>query len=254
MLSVFVCEDEENYRNLIQTEILNFINKTSFKMEMKLCTDDPAKIHEILEQNNSINGLYFLDVEMGGGYNGVEVAKTIRQHDPRAFVVFVTAHKKYLSLTFELKVEALDYIYKENEAIVKNRIACCLQYAYENYINRLNVGQYIFKAHNGRKISVDFNDILFFKKDSPGTNRVLLYTKKRNFSFYSTLENVINELPLGHFYKCHQSYIINTNNLTEKFRESLYKGERQIIMPNGVICHVSTRKATALLKILESFV
>ncbi|MDY4306465.1 hypothetical protein SNF32_00085 [Enterococcus mundtii] len=45
----------------------------------------------------------------------MELGKQIRQYDPTAKIIFVTTYTDFVYLTFLYKVEALDYIIKDNE-------------------------------------------------------------------------------------------------------------------------------------------
>ena len=236
---------------MLHKNISEFIFVKKYDMEIVTCSDDPSEIIDYIK-NTKVNGLYFLDVEISGGYNGVEVAKAIRQHDPRGFIVFVTAHKRYMSLTFELKVEALAYVYKDDEDTVCGSVFECINDAYQKHVARSDDGCYIIKTHDGRQVSFLFDDILFFEKDQPGTNRVIVHTIKRNYSFYGTLDGISGTLPIGLFYRCHQSYIVNANNITERCRVALNQGAGNMMMPNGVVCQVSTRKIKGLIKLLDS--
>jgi two-component system response regulator AgrA len=210
MLSVFVCENDKHY----QKKLLGFIHSHigKFDMEITLCTKNPIKIIRHIE-NTKVHGLYFL--ELGGKTDGLEAAKLIRKHDPRGFIVFIATNPDYMPLTFEHKVEALSYIQKTDEKTVCQKIGECIEDAYHKHVSRPNDGCYIFKGQNGQRISCCFDDILFFETESPSSKRVILHTKKRQYIFYNTFGEIIKELPIGLFFHCHKSYIVNVGNLTE---------------------------------------
>jgi len=250
MLHIFICEDDLSHQKMILDCIQKHITFEEYDIDITLCTRDPNKIIDIIKETK-INGLYFLDVELDGGYNGVSVAKEIRQHDPRGYIVFVTAHPRYMSLTFEYKVEALDYINKTNANEVQQKICTCITNAYRKHVSRSEEERYIFKTQNGHKISCDHADILFFQTDNRGTKRIILHAKKRQYTFYGTLDEVMESLPKGVFYSCHKSYIININNISAFNIQKLQEGSLYIIMENGVECRISTRKRSDLLKMIE---
>jgi two-component system response regulator AgrA len=250
MISVFVCEDNENYMKFISKAIKNLIFMEGLDMELVLCTEDPAEIIQRIKYNN-VNGLYFLDIELEGGYNGIQVAQSIRKHDPRGFIVFITAYPQYLDLTFKYKVEALDYIQKDTEDIVCKRVFECIHNAYQKYVDRSYSGRFIFKSRNGCKISCAYNDILFFETASNAPRRIVLHTRKRQYTFYGTLDNILEELPRHNFIQCHKSFVVNVDNLTEKCRQDLIQGKDKITMPNGSDCYVSVRKRKDLIRVIR---
>jgi two-component system response regulator AgrA len=251
MLSVFVCEDDPLYRRKISEFIQNYISIEELDIEFTLCTSDPTKIVRHIKANK-VTGLYFLDVELECGYNGVGLAKTIRQHDPRGFIVFVTAHPRYMSLTFEYKIEALAYIRKEEPGVVMQKITDCIRDAYNKHVSRSYDGCFIFKTISDRKVSCLYSDILFFGTDAPGTKRIIAHTKKRQYVFYGSLDEILSSLPFGLFYKCHKSYVVNVGQLTEKNKHEIIQGKDCFVMTNGSACAVSARKRSGLIKLIES--
>jgi len=231
---------------MISECIQSYVRREGLDIEIALCTSDPAPIIQFIAKNK-VNGLYFLDIELEGGYNGVNIAKVIRQHDPRGYIIFITAHPGYMSLTFEYKVEALAYIHKENAGNIQQKICDCISDAYNKHVSRSDDGRYIFKTSGGRKVSCLYNDILFFETDK-GTKRIIMHTHKRQHVFYGSLDDVVKSLPDGLFYQCHKSYVVNKKHVTNNCIHDLKQGKGHMTMSNGSICLVSSRKRNGLLK------
>ena len=250
MLSVFICEDDIAYQRRLSRWVEGCIEDENLDMRIELCTSDPKNITKVIS-TNKVNGMYFLDIELEGGYNGVEMATTIRQYDPRGFIVFITAYPDYLDLTFEYKVEALAYIHK-TRSDVKGKVHECVSYAYDKYVSRSDEGRYIFKTHSGQTVSCGYDEILFFETDAPGTKRVILHTEKRLYTFYGSIDELATTLPVGQFYRCHKSCIVNVGHLSISCMNDLSAKKSKIIMPNGLQCPVAMRKRIGLLKLLES--
>jgi len=250
MLTIYICEDDERYRKMMADCIKDYIVVNEVDVEIALCTSDPSKIIDHIQQHK-VTGLYFLDIELEGGYNGVEAAQIIRRHDPRGFIVFVTAHPRYLSLTFKYKVETLDYIHKGKVQEVRDRIGECIENAYSKHISHSDAGNLLFKLKSGLEISCRLDEILFFETEKGSTKHLFLHTKKRLHTLNGTLSKLIEELPFG-FYQCHQSFIINVATLTESAIGALRQGECTIVMPTGARCHVSQRKKAGLLKLIDA--
>lgn len=254
MISVFICEDNEYFLDMISKCVQGYISMEGYDMEVVLCTPEPDEVIRYIE-GNKVNGLYFLDVELGDGKNGVELARAIRQHDPRGFIAFVTSHPQYMQTTFEYQVEAMAYIQKadldsSNEETVRQKIIDCIKNAYNKHVTRAEGGRFIFKAINGRMVSCEYGDILFFETDK-GTKRIILHTKKRQYAFYGTVNELTKQLPKGHFFRCHKSSIVNVNNLTEGCKEGLQMGKDYMVMPDGTECYVAVRKRKELLNMMK---
>ena len=113
MLNVFICEDNTIERNKFEKIIKDIIMIENLDMDVSLSTGNPEDILSYLD-NNSVSGLYFLDIDLKNKINVLKLAEKIREYDPRGFIVFVTTHAEMSYLTFIYKVEAMDYIIKDN--------------------------------------------------------------------------------------------------------------------------------------------
>lgn len=248
MISIFICEDNDYYKDMLYECIKKYIDFEELDVELTLSTGDPDKVIDCIK-GHKLSGLYFLDIELGGGYNGVDIAKEIRQHDPRGFIVFITSHQRYMHLTFEYKIEALAYIKKGNdENAVRQEVCRCIQYAYNKHISRVNDDYYIIiKTQNGL-VSCEYEDILFFQTDPTDSRRIIIHTRKRQYTFYNSLDNLFKTLPKDIFFKCHKSYILNMANIPKRDGSVIIPDNGKIIMQNGAECIVSIRNKGALLK------
>ena len=254
MISVFICEDNLPFLQMLSKCVEDYISMEDYDIKLALCTPNPAEIIDYIK-SNEVSGLYILDVELEHGENGVELARTIRQYDPRGFIAFVTAHPHYIQKTFEYQVEAMAYIQKtDDENIVCQKVADCIRNAYSKHVSRAYATPFIFKSANGRTVSCEYGDILFFETDAEkGAKRIILHTKSRQYTFYGTIKDLTRELPNGHFFQCHKSSIVNVDNLTKDCKEDLEQGKDYMQMSNGAECPVSSRKRRALLKLMETF-
>ena len=254
MISVFICEDNLQFLQMLSKCVSDYISIEDYDIKLALCTPNPAEIIDYIKCDD-VNGLYILDVELENGENGVELARTIRQYDPRGFIAFVTAHPHYIQKTFEYQVEAMAYIQKtDDENIICQKVADCIKNAYNKHVSRAYATPFIFKSANGRTVSCEYKDILFFETDPlKGIKRIILHTKSRQYTFYGTIGELARELPNGHFFQCHKSGIVNVDNLTQDCKEDLEQGKDYMLMSNGAECPVSIRKKRALLKLMEAF-
>ncbi|MCB2362302.1 LytR/AlgR family response regulator transcription factor [Clostridium estertheticum] len=234
MLKVFICEDNIVQKEKIEKIIKDVILIENYDMELELSTHDP---HEILNtiENNSISGLYFLDVDLHSDLNGITLAEEIRKYDPRGFIVFVTTHAEMSYLTFLYKVEAMDYIIKDNYNNIQQRISECIKNAHDKYKTKACELQKIFSIKVEDKIiNIDFNEIIFFET-SPTIHKVILYCKNRQVEFYSKMKELEDKLD-DRFCRCHNSFIVNKDNVKE-----IDKKNHIAHMINGEECLISTR-------------
>ena len=134
MLDVYVCEDVLEERKIIVNYIESAILMWEYDMKVILATSRAQEVVECLKKSKNI-GIYFLDINLEYGKSGLVLAEEIREYDPRGFIVFITAHSEMALMTFQYKVEAMDFILKDQPEHVQRRINECLENANKKYIN-----------------------------------------------------------------------------------------------------------------------
>ena len=149
MLSIFVCEDHPAQRRAIVQIIQNTILMDELDMRLVLDTEDPYMVLETVRENQN-TGIYFLDIDLNSSMNGLKLAQQIRLFDPRGFIIFITAHSELSYMTFQYRVEAMDFVLKDNPAEAKVKIRECLLNAMERYTLQTNKTHKVYTAQIGR--------------------------------------------------------------------------------------------------------
>ena len=164
-------------------------------MQLACASTTSGKILEQAKKSEN-TGVFFLDICLQSEMTGLILAQELRKIQPRCFIIFITSHSEMSILTFQYKVEALDFIIKDSSENIRKRIHECL---------------------------MDIN-------------------KKRVVEFTGHLKSVEVQLDYR-FYRCHRSYIVNTDNIKEVNFQKLTS-----YMENGEICPISVRAKTSLKK------
>ena len=239
MLNIFVCEDHTAQRRAIVQTIQNFVLIEELDMELVFDTADPYALLEKVKTSQN-TGIYFLDIDLNSTMNGMKLAQQIRLFDPRGFIIFITAHSELSYMTFQYRVEAMDFVLKDNPAEAKVKIKECLFHAMERYTLQTNKSHKVYTAQiGGRKISIDYDDIFFFET-SNHIHKVVLHAKDRQVEFSSTIKELAGTLD-DNFVRCHRSFLVNRTNIKEVDAKN-----RIIYFPNGETCLMSTRMMKGL--------
>ena len=239
MLNIFVCEDNAAQRRTIVQTIQNTVLMDELDMQLVLDAEDPYVLLEKVKTSQN-TGIYFLDIDLGSSMNGMKLAQQIRLFDPRGFIIFITAHSELSYMTFQYRVEAMDFVLKDNPAEAKVKIRECLLNAMERYTLQTNKTHKVYTIQaGGRKISVDYDDIFFFET-SGNIHKVILHAKGRQIEFSGTMKELTGTLG-GNFVRCHRSFLVNKNNIKEVDAKN-----RIIYFTNGETCLMSTRMMKGL--------
>ena len=239
MLNIFVCEDNAAQRRTSVQTIQNTVLMDELDMQLVLDAEDPYVLLEKVKTSQN-TGIYFLDIDLGSSMNGMKLAQQIRLFDPRGFIIFITAHSELSYMTFQYRVEAMDFVLKDNPAEAKVKIRECLLNAMERYTLQTNKTHKVYTIQaGGRKISVDYDDIFFFET-SGNIHKVILHAKDRQIEFSGTMKELTGTLG-GNFVRCHRSFLVNKNNIKEVDAKN-----RIIYFTNGETCLMSTRMMKGL--------
>lgn len=234
MLSIIICEDDWRQRQTIETYVKNYIMMESLDMELVFSTGNPLEVLEFVKSKPKMIGLYFFDVDLQHELSGLTLAAEIRKYDDLGKIVFVTTHGELSYLTFTYKIEAMDYIIKDNKADLQRRICESIQLAHERVNNDRGNQKKLFKLKDGDTVrSINTMDIIFFES-SAASHKIILHLENGEIEFYGALKEIEEEC--DSFYRCHKSYLINRNHISK-----ILKSERIVEMSNGETCLVSVR-------------
>lgn len=234
MLDIFVCDDEDAQRRTIVQTIQNAVLIEELDMRLALDTGDPYALLEKIRSSRN-TGIYFLDIDLNSDINGMKLAQQIRLFDPRGFIIFITAHSELSYMTFQYRVEAMDFVLKDNPGEMKVKIRECLVNALERYTLQTSKIHKVYTIETGgRKISIDYNDIFFFETSS-NVHKIILHAKDRQIEFNGTMKELAGALD-DNFVRCHRSFLVNKNNIKEADAK-----KRMIYFNNGETCLMSTR-------------
>jgi two-component system response regulator AgrA len=243
MLSVFICEDDLEEKEKITKCVSSYITMRELCMEVAFSTVSPEEVLNF-RQNNTVDGLYFLDLELNASMDGLELAAKLREIDPRSFIVFITSYAEKMHLTFKYKVEAMDYITKDIIEI-DSRIQECIDKAYAMYTKKPSPFhfKYIINSAESSIISLERSKILYF--EAKGGHTIYVYSEQGRYCFIGNLTD-IHESMGSDFFRCHKSVLVNLIRITE-----LHIKEKKVLLGESAECEISDRCMKQLRKQLK---
>lgn len=235
MLKIYVCEDNLPEQMQIVSIIRKIICIEEYDMAFALATNNPHKLLSAIGRSPAA-AIYFLDVRLNSDMNGIELAAEIRRFDPRGFIIFITAHEEACYLTFQYKVEAMDYIAKNDMRHLRISIADCLKKANELYTAITNTAHQLFRFKVGSQlITLPMEEILYFES-SPAAHRIIAHTTNGTMEFYGSIRDLAGQAD-KRFLLSHRSCLVNTEYIS-----SVDSAVPEIHLRNGAVCPVSARQ------------
>lgn len=211
-IRVVIADDDEGMR-LIERRMIERVEGFSLAGEAKDGDELLALVEELNPQ------VVFLDVEMPNK-TGVECARIIQDMDPSIVMIFATAHDEYMGDAFE--VYAFDYLVKPFKV---DRVMKTLERARDR-ISRINekplpelhrtapraANARLMLRHRDGVSFIGMDDILLVQRENRAT--VLYTVGGGRYETSDSLSETEARLNPDVFFRCHKSYIINLNHIS----------------------------------------
>lgn len=218
MCKIAICDDEIDCAKGVAKILEIFFDKKSFDVKITIVTDSQDVIYDAIKKNEI--DLLILDIDFKNrGKNGIEFANELRKMNKDFYLVFLTAHLRYMHLSFVTKT--FDFLVKP---VSKNLI--------ESFVDRL-IEEFTVKNSKflqlNKSIAIKIDSIVYIEKIK---NKSYIYVLpgKTTYSCTITLEKLLDALP-DNFVKCHRSYIANRT-----FISAIDNKKSMIIFENGLTC------------------
>lgn len=198
MLRIGMCDDDLEGVKLTSKFLESEIINQNLDAEITIISDNQKDIFDAIYRKEI--DILFLDVDFKtNGKNGIDFAKDLREVNKDFYLIFLTAHQRYMHVSFIVKV--FDYLVKPiNKNILEDLVSRIKEeFTYDKKIF----------LHLNKWESVRTNDILYIEKCG---NKSIIITRNDKYSTLKTLDALLNELPIF-FRKCHRSYIVNENKI-----------------------------------------
>lgn len=211
-IKVVIADDDEGMR-LIERKMIARVD--GFELVGEATNGD--ELLALVETHHP--QVVFLDVEMPG-QSGVACAKIIQDTDPATILIFATAHEEYMGDAFE--VYAFDYLLKPFKV---DRVLKTLERARDRISRRYDGPSMPHASGAGRPVSgrlmlrhrdgvafVNMSDILLVQREERST---VIYTAGGGrYVTGDSLGETEARLDPSVFFRCHKSYIINLNRIS----------------------------------------
>ena len=108
MLNFVICDDNLNIVKKLKEMLEILFVKNDIDAKIGLYTDNPQAVLEY-EKNNIVDVLV-LDINLNSNISGIDLAKEIRKHNKKVYLIFSTGHLEYSLVAYSVKT--FDYLPK----------------------------------------------------------------------------------------------------------------------------------------------
>ena len=221
MLKTFVVEDDPEQLATLKQIIKNHIMINDFDMELTLATGQAQTLLDYVETNSDLEGLYFLDI------------------------VFVSTHSEMAFLTFERRIEPLDFIVKDlGQETVKAKVETDIRVAYERYTKQAVTSKAMFSySKGGQLFNVPLDQVLFIETGAV-RNKLVLHLTDRIVQYNGKISDETVAHP--ELFRVHKSFLVNPQMLVR-----IDKQHQLGYFENGESVDIAIRKMHDLIALIK---
>ena len=221
MIKIGMCDDDLNSikttAKLLEAEII----EQDLDAEITAVSDNQKEIFDQVYLRNI--DILFLDIDFKkSGKNGIEFAKDLRKINKDFYLVFLSAHQRYVHVSLITKV--FDFLVKPINRETLSELVIRLK-------DEFTTNNSLF-LHLNRWNFVRTDDILYIEKSG---KKSLVVTREFSYPTTKNLNTLLEELPRN-FARCHKSYILNQNKVI-----SIDKKSGLAIFGKNISCPVNSQ-------------
>lgn len=184
---------------------------------------------ELLKSNKKWD-MIFLDIELGGGIDGLDVAKKLQEDNPELILIFISSFTKYVSSSYYF--HTFQFLLKP----INNKL---LQQEFLRGVAKYKSlhAKYTFK-HYYEEIQIEVRDIMYL--EAQARQLALKIRGGKSYVMYGKISEQ-EELEKTHsFIRVHRSYLVNPRYIAGVDR-------KQITLKNGSKLPISRNKQDEIL-------
>lgn len=240
MADVHLCDDEPVWIERMEQAVSDFIVSSDWELKVVCRTTLPHELLDCLSRNDTLGGIYFLDIDLKSEINGLELGARIRESDPEAVLIFVTTHDELVMDTFRLKLQAMDYIIKDSDNL-RSQIAETLRTVESRYHH--SAGRLIsprIRLDTGSSCRFVIKDDIYFVESKKNMHKLFVHLRSEVFTISMSLKDIAEQLGDG-FILCRRGCLVNPLHV-----DRMNRNTREIVLDNEKRCRCSYREWSVL--------
>lgn len=203
-LKAAVCEDDPVQRRNIKYMLEKWSANKGIRLLLSEYRDSESFLFDWDSQRDY--DVLLLDIDLGGGMNGMELARHVRQRDRRTIIIFITGLAEYMNQGYD--VQAFHFLVKPISERKLYEILDRLPSAVEKQETFLLVKS----ETEVERIPID--RILYIEAFSHSIDLYMVPTdpeqkEAERKEIRMGLKELEEKLPAASFFRCHRSYMIN---------------------------------------------
>ena len=221
MITVLICDDDAAFAQKLKTMAEAFFAANNLAARVV----SVSSAEEIGSETLASCDLALLDIDfLGKPYNGMDIARALREKRKDAVLIFITNYIEYAPEGYE--VNAFRYL-------LKSDVSRKLEHFLTEALSHIRRESPVLKLQmEGEIVELCLNDLLYI--ESMG-HTLLYHLRTVQYSTYSSLSRAEQELSGRGFLRIQKSYLVNMAHLRKL-------SCKEALLDNGQVLSVSEKK------------
>jgi len=198
-MKIAICEDELLFAKELLLHIQVFFQKKNIEPEIIRFSNEQAALKLCGEAN--LYDLIFMDINLGGQSDGVEISRKLREQAPKIPIIFITSLENRAIDGYD--VDAFGFVVKKN---YKEKLPVVLEKLWKQLYNAKTLT--ITEKNEVHLLNV--KDILWVESD--GRNS-LVHTVDAAYTDVHSIRNMAPALEYAGFIECFKSVFVNVEKI-----------------------------------------
>ena len=233
MLKFAICDDNTNILDKLEKMLESIFTKNNFDAEVVFTATNTKEMLNFVKDNNI--DVIMLDIHLKSDKSGLQLAKSIREINKNAYLIFTTGHLEYVMYAYKFKT--FDYLAKP---ITYDRLEETILRVFEDITSQPK--KYI--KIDSKNTIIDANEIQFIKRDGM---KLIFHTSSRDYDAYNSFARIQENLPKS-YKRCHKSYIANLSQIKDVEPVS-----GVITFKDGSTCEIGPKYKSDLMEVLKDY-
>lgn len=208
-MNIAICDDNPKMIDQIETLLLSFFDNDPNQFSYEAFLSGESLIDHLNREEAHFQ-IYLLDVEMKA-LDGFEVARSIREKDQQAIIIFITSHVEWMQEAFE--VNAFHYLIKPIDEVKVKQVLT-------KAVEQLSLRKMILQFTIQKKVyTVYLGQVEYFESMK---RKMIIHLKNgKEYEYYGTMKEVIDKVSSQLFTQIHHSYVANMDYIQTKSGETI---------------------------------
>jgi len=233
MFNFVLCDDNLNILNKLSKLLESIFIKNNFEANISFISDNAEEVLSYINSNKA--DVLVLDIDLKSNMSGLELAEKIRKDNKDCYLIFSTGHLEYAMMAYKLKT--FDYLPKP---ITYER----LEETITRLFNDINGLPKKYIKIDTKNTLIDENKIQYIKRDGM---KLIYHTENKDYEAYSSFNKMQNLLP-NNFVRCHKSYVVNINKIT-----NLDPVSNTISFENNSMCEIGPKYKSTIMEVMNCY-